>query len=170
MQLSKNARMKLFQQTTGWSTDKMRANKKAVNDIVGCDYDDGGGGGGGSDINLETFIIDFDQFRSFSGETSVVPQEGIAWNEVIIRNHTQSIIPNDTLYDLAISGPAHEIYHIDIDGQTYYDNSDQGEGAFQPYSWYLLTSTEGECGMPECEFQIDLGEYGLLFKTGALGE
>ena len=41
MELSKNARMKLFQQTTGWSTDKMRANKKAVNDIVG----DGQGGG-----------------------------------------------------------------------------------------------------------------------------
>ena len=37
MNLSKNARMKLFQQTTGWSTDKMRANKKAINDIVGDD-------------------------------------------------------------------------------------------------------------------------------------
>lgn len=40
MELSKNARMKLFQKTTGWSTDKMRANKKAINDIVG----DGNGG------------------------------------------------------------------------------------------------------------------------------
>lgn len=37
MELSKNARMKLFQQTTGWSTDKMRANKKVINDIVGDD-------------------------------------------------------------------------------------------------------------------------------------
>lgn len=37
MNLSKNAKMKLFQQTTGWSTDKMRANKKAINDIVGDD-------------------------------------------------------------------------------------------------------------------------------------
>lgn len=36
MVLSKSAKMKLFQRITGWSNDKMRANKKAVNDIV-CD-------------------------------------------------------------------------------------------------------------------------------------
>lgn len=41
MDLNKNARMKLFQRTTGWSTDKMRANKKAVNDIVGDDNGEG---------------------------------------------------------------------------------------------------------------------------------
>ena len=36
MALSKTNKMRLFQKITDWSTDKMRANKKAIHDIV-CD-------------------------------------------------------------------------------------------------------------------------------------
>lgn len=35
MSLDKSGKIKLFQQATGWSTDKMRANAKVVNAICG---------------------------------------------------------------------------------------------------------------------------------------
>lgn len=50
--LTLTQKYKLFQRLTGWSRDRIRANDKAVKDLLS----DGGGGGGGGDGGYSTNV------------------------------------------------------------------------------------------------------------------
>lgn len=50
MKLDKAAKLRLFGRITKWSSDKIRFNRKAINDLIG-DCDGGGGSSSSADIN-----------------------------------------------------------------------------------------------------------------------
>ena len=97
MELSKNARMKLFQQTTGWSTDKMRANKKAVNDIVG----DGNGGGPSNAITYDEQDLTEEQQAQARANIGAADAEALGGKKLwtgTAAEYAQLTPSNDTIY------------------------------------------------------------------------
>lgn len=106
MKLNKAAKLRLFGRITKWSSDKIRFNRKAINDLISCD-----GEGGGGDIDPAT-IVGFDTLLAKASEQSTLPityadfkQSGYLYTNKNLIEIIQDInnSPNSLLYGLIFS-------------------------------------------------------------------